>query len=322
MDGFEVTAASAPVLVIAATNRPEVLDPALKRSGRFDRTVTVSAPDAAGRALVLGVRARLSGMRFGRDCDFADVVRRSWGYTGSDLERTLNEAGLLAARRRRDAVAREDLLESLERVVGGIARPSFQVSPFEKEVVARHEVGHALVACVAAKAVSEAERAEDKGSLLSPKRRAAALETPDKISIIPRGSGALGYTANLPPSEESGGALMTLREMKARLCTFMGGRAAERACYGPGGVTSGSSDDLDRATRLAQAIVAQFGLGEGTGPVSLGMEPLGPAAGAGAPAAASGRAGPAAGCRSCRRRSRRRGIALPSGFLRFRAAAA
>ena len=291
MDGFEGSV-DAPVLVIAATNRPEVLDPALKRSGRFDREVAVSPPDAKGRALVLDVRARLSSMRFGRGCDFSEVVRRSWGYTGSDLERTLNEAGLLAARQRRDSVSRDDLLESLTRIIGGIARPSFQVSPFEKEVVARHEVGHALVSVVAAKAVDELNKTEDEdedgsgsakldvadeehGSVRRPMRRAAALQMVDKISIIPRGVGALGYSANLPPSDESGG-LMTLREMKSSLCTCMGGRAAEAACYGRGGVTNGSSDDLQKATNLAQALIGQYGLGEGTGPVALGVDPFGP----------------------------------------------
>ncbi len=239
MDGFE---SNKGVILLAATNRPEVLDVALLRPGRFDRQVLVDRPDRVGRAAILRVHARK--VQIGTDVDMDEIAARTPGFAGADLANIINEGALLAARRNKPAVTRAELEEAIERVSAGLERKSRIISPEERRRVAYHEVGHALV-----------------GHLLPGGSRVA------KISIVPRGLAALGYTMKLPTEDRF---LMTEGELKAQLAGLLGGRVAEQIVFGE--VSTGAGNDLQRATELARAMVVDYGMSEAIGPVALGAE--------------------------------------------------
>jgi cell division protease FtsH len=236
MDGFD---ARKGLIIMAATNRPETLDSALMRPGRFDRQVLVDRPDKKGREEILRVHAR--GVTFGPDVDLTKVASLTPGMAGADLANLINEAALLAARRNKDAVGPAELSEAIERTVAGLEKKNRLMNQREKEIVAHHESGHALLAEI--------------------------LPTTDrvhKVSMIPRGLGALGYTMQLPLEDRY---LMTRPELLDKLTVLMGGRAAEKVVFNE--VSTGATDDLERATDLARRMVAQFGMSSGLGPQSL-----------------------------------------------------
>jgi cell division protease FtsH len=235
MDGFEVNVG---VIILAATNRPEVLDRALLRPGRFDRQIVVDAPDLDGREAILKVHAR--GKRLAADVDLRRLAAATAGMSGADLANVLNEAALLTARRKANAIAQRDLEEALEKVVAGPERRSRRLNADEKRRVAYHEVGHALVAAYSEHA-----------------------DPVHKISIVPRGRAALGYTMQLPAEDQF---LLTRGELLDRLCGLLGGRAAEELIFGE--VTTGAQNDLERATDLARQMVAVYGMSERIGLVN------------------------------------------------------
>ena len=236
MDGF---AANKGVIIMAATNRPEILDPALLRPGRFDRQVLVDRPDRRGREAILRVHAR--EVKLDADVDLADIAARTPGFAGADLANIINEAALLAARRDHQTVKREDLTEAIDRVVAGLEKKSRIITPEERIRVAYHESGHAIV-----------------GEVLPGAEKTA------KISIVPRGVAALGYTMHLPTEDRY---IITEGELKARLAAMLGGRAAEKIAFGD--LSTGASNDLSRATELAREMVTQFGMSERIGPVTI-----------------------------------------------------
>jgi cell division protease FtsH len=236
MDGFD---ARKGLMIMAATNRPEILDPALLRPGRFDRQVLVDRPDVRGREAILRVHAK--GVRFADDVDLKRVASLTPGMVGADLANLINEAALLTARRGKTEVGRAELNEAIERTVAGLEKKNRVLNAREKEIVAHHESGHALLAEI--------------------------LPTTDrvhKVSMIPRGLGALGYTMQLPLEDRY---LMTRPELLDKLTVLMGGRAAERVVFGE--VSTGASDDLQRATDLARRMVGQFGMSTLLGPQAL-----------------------------------------------------
>jgi cell division protease FtsH len=239
MDGF---AANKGVIVLAATNRPEILDPALLRPGRFDRQVLVDRPDRKGREAILRVHAR--GIQLVPGLDLGEVAARTPGFAGADLANILNEAALLAARKDKPAVTMADIEEAIERVASGLERRSRLMSSEERRRVAYHEVGHAIV-----------------GEVLPGGSRVV------KISIVPRGVAALGYTMKLPTEDRY---LMTESELRAQLASLLGGRVAEQIVFGE--VSTGAGNDLQQATELAQAMVVDFGMSRAIGPVALGHE--------------------------------------------------
>lgn len=232
MDGFE---SNTGVILMAATNRPEVLDRALLRPGRFDRQVLLDAPDSQGRQAILRVHSR--GKPLDAEVDLGKVARITPGFTGADLANALNEAALLAARRKQETIDQKTLLDAVEKVVAGPERKSRRLSDEERERVAYHEVGHALVAL-------NSEHAEPV----------------HKISIVPRGRGALGYTLQLPREEKF---LSTRAELMDRLRVLLGGRAAEQIVYKE--VSTGAENDLERATLLARQMVCLYGMSETVG---------------------------------------------------------
>ena len=227
MDGFE---GNTGVIILAATNRPESLDPALTRPGRFDRRVPVELPDLKGREAILRVHARK--IRVGDDVDFHTIARMAAGASGAELANIINEGALRAVRDGRKTVTEADLEESIETVIAGYQKKNAVLSDHEKRVVSYHEIGHALV---------------------------AALQTDSapvqKITIIPRTSGALGYTMQVEQGEKN---LMTRGELLAKLATLTGGRAAEEVAFGE--ITTGASNDIEQATRIARAMIAQYGM--------------------------------------------------------------
>ena len=236
MDGFDPTTA---VILMAATNRPEVLDPALLRPGRFDRQVVVDLPDRRGREAILRIHARSVALD-GR-VDLRLLAARTPGFAGAELANVVNEAALLAARRGRDVVATTDLEEAIDRVAVGLARHSRVLGERERRRVAYHELGHALV----------------------------ALDLPDadpvhRVSIVPRGVAALGQTHQLPPEDRY---LVTRSQLEDRLCVLMGGRAAERLVFGE--VSSGAQSDLTQASELARRMVEELGMSDRLGPIAL-----------------------------------------------------
>ena len=239
MDGFAVNKG---VIVLGATNRPEILDPALLRPGRFDRQVLVDRPDRKGREAILRVHAR--GVKLSTDVDLADVAARTPGFAGADLANVINEAALLAARRERTEVHREELAEAIDRVTTGLERKSRIISPEERKRVAYHEVGHAIV-----------------GELMPGGAKVA------RISIVPRGLSALGYTIKLPTEDRY---LVTESELHAQLAGLLGGRVAEQVVFHE--VSTGAGNDLERATELARAMVVDYGMSAAVGPVALGHE--------------------------------------------------
>ncbi|MBV9389152.1 MAG: ATP-dependent zinc metalloprotease FtsH4 [Chroococcidiopsidaceae cyanobacterium CP_BM_ER_R8_30] len=236
MDGF--AAGSATVIVLAATNRPESLDPALLRPGRFDRQVLVDRPDLAGREAILKIHAQK--VKLGADVDLRAIATRTPGFAGADLANLINEAALLAARNRREAVAQADLAEAIERVVAGLEKKSRVLNDKEKKIVAYHEVGHALVGY-----------AMPGGGQV------------EKISIVPRGMAALGYTLQLPTEDRF---LMDEAELRGQIATLLGGRSAEEIVFGS--ITTGAANDLQRATDLAERMVTTYGMSQVLGPLA------------------------------------------------------
>lgn len=236
MDGFGV--GDEIVIVLAATNRPEALDAALLRPGRFDRQVLVDRPDLAGRKAILDIYAKK--VKLGNDVDLQRIAVQTPGFGGADLANLVNEAALLGARNNREKVAQEDFKEAIERVVAGLEKKSRVLNDKEKKIVAYHEVGHAIV-----------------GALMPGGGQVA------KISIVPRGIGALGYTLKLPTEDRF---LMDETEFREQIATLLGGRAAEEIVFNC--VTNGASDDLQRATDLAERMVTTYGMSQVLGPLA------------------------------------------------------
>ncbi|MGF1604691.1 MAG: ATP-dependent zinc metalloprotease FtsH [Thermosynechococcaceae cyanobacterium] len=236
MDGFD---GNEGVILVAATNRPEILDPALRRPGRFDRQVLVDRPDKSGRVEILAVHAQL--VPLGEDVDLEQIAAQTAGFAGADLANLVNEAALMAARHNRQAVLMADFKEAMERVVAGLEKRSRILSPLERQTVAYHEVGHALV-----------------GALMPGGQQVS------KISIVPRGMGALGYTMQTPQEDRY---LMIEDELRGQLAMLLGGRAAEEIVFGK--VSTGASDDIQKATALAQKAVTQYGMSATLGPIAF-----------------------------------------------------
>ena len=229
MDGFE---GNNGVIILAATNRPESLDPALTRPGRFDRRVPVELPDLKGREEILKVHAKK--IKIAEDVDFHTIARMAAGASGAELANIVNEAALRAVRNNRKFVTEADLEESIEVVIAGYQKKNAVLSTKEKLVVAYHEIGHALVA--------------------AKQTNSAPVQ---KITIIPRTSGALGYTMQV---EQGDKYLMTKEEIENKIATFTGGRAAEEIIFGQ--ITTGASNDIEQATKLARAMITRYGMSE------------------------------------------------------------
>jgi len=240
MDGFDP---SVGVVLLAATNRPEILDPALLRAGRFDRQVLVDRPDRAGRLAILRVHVRK--VTLAPEVDLDQVAGLTVGMAGADLANLVNEAALVATRRRGDAVTLADFTQAIERVLAGIEKKARVLSPAEREVVAYHESGHALTALAL------------PGS-----------DAVHKISIVPRGIGALGYTMQRPSEDRH---LVRRSELDARVAVLLGGRAAEQLVFGE--LSTGAADDIARATAIARDMVTRYGMDEELGHVSYGDGP-------------------------------------------------
>jgi cell division protease FtsH len=235
MDGFD---GNNGIILIAATNRPEVLDPALRRPGRFDRQVVVDRPDRSGRAQILTVHA--NNVKLGEDVDLELLATRTSGLTGADLANLVNEAALMAARNNRQAVLMADFELAFERVLVGLEKRSRVLNPIERQTVAYHEVGHALV-----------------GALMTGRGKV------EKISIVPRGVGALGYTLQMPDEDRY---LMMEDEIRGQIATLLGGRAAESLIFGK--VSTGASDDIQKATNLAEKAITLYGMSS-LGPIAF-----------------------------------------------------
>ena len=229
MDGFEENTG---VMILAATNRPESLDPALTRPGRFDRRVPVELPDLQGREAILKVHAKK--IKTAEDVDFHTIARMAAGASGAELANIINEAALRAVRGNRVVVTEADLEESIEVVIAGYQKKNAVLSDREKRVVAYHEIGHALVAAM--------------------QSHSAPVQ---KITIIPRTSGALGYTMQVDTGDKY---LLTKEEIENKIATFTGGRAAEEVVFGQ--ITTGASNDIEQATKLARAMIARYGMSE------------------------------------------------------------
>ncbi len=236
MDGFD---GKKGVVILAATNRPESLDPALLRPGRFDRRIPVQLPDLNGRIAILKVHAK--NVQLDSNVDFSAIARATSGASGAELANMINEAALRAVRMGRSTVTQEDLEESVETVIAGYQRKNAVMSPEERRIVSYHEIGHALVA---AKQTNSAPVA--------------------KITIIPRTSGALGYTMQVDEGEHF---LMNQEEMENKIATLTGGQAAEKLVFGR--ITTGASNDIEQATKLARGMVARYGMSEEFGMVAL-----------------------------------------------------
>ncbi|EHA16811.1 ATP-dependent zinc metalloprotease FtsH [Halomonas sp. HAL1] len=235
LDGFDT---SSGIVLLAATNRPEILDPALLRAGRFDRQVLVDRPERRGRIAILNVHLKHLN-KLASDVDAEQIAALTPGFTGADLANLVNEAALLATRRDADAVALSDFTLAVERIVAGLEKKSRVLNEHERRVVAHHEMGHALVAA----------------SL-------PGMDPVHKISIIPRGVGALGYTIQRPTEERF---LQTVADLKSRMAVLMGGRAAERMIFNE--ISTGAADDLAKVTDIARSMVTRFGMSEEGGQV-------------------------------------------------------
>ena len=227
MDGFEDNAG---VIILAATNQPDTLDPALTRPGRFDRRIPVELPDLAGREAILKVHAKK--VRLADDVDFHTIARMASGASGAELANIVNEAALRAVRDGRKRVEQADLEESIEVVIAGYQKKNTVLSDHEKRVVAYHEIGHALVAAM--------------------QTNSAPVQ---KITIIPRTSGALGYTMQVDQQDKY---LLTKEELENKIATFTGGRAAEEIVFNE--VSTGAANDIEQATKLARAMVTRYGM--------------------------------------------------------------
>ena len=236
MDGFD---GNKGVVILAATNRPEILDPALLRPGRFDRRIPVNLPDLQGRVAILKVHAK--DVKTEDNIDFNSIARATSGASGAELANIINEAALRAVRQGRDKVTQEDLEESVETVIAGYKRKNAVLSEEEKRIVAYHEIGHALVAA---------------------KQSGSAPVT--KITIIPRTSGSLGYTMQVDSGEKN---LMSKEEILTRIATLTGGREAEKLVFNK--ITTGASNDIKEATKLARSMITQYGMSDQFGMVAL-----------------------------------------------------
>jgi cell division protease FtsH len=238
MDGFDT---DTNVIIIAATNRPDVLDPALLRAGRFDRRVILDRPDMRGREAILEVHAR--GKPLGPDVDLKIIAKATPGFVGADLENMINEAAILAARREKKVIEQTDFQESIERVIAGPERKSRLISDVEKQIIAYHEAGHAITA-----------------------RSLPEADTVHKISIIARGQSG-GYTLILPEMDRT---LVTRNKILADMVSLLGGRAAEEIAFSD--ITSGASNDLERVTKMAREMVTRLGMSTALGPLVYGQK--------------------------------------------------
>ncbi len=236
MDGFDT---DTNVIVVAATNRPDILDPALLRPGRFDRRVVLDLPDLNGRKSILDIHAK--GKPLAEEVDLAVIAKQTPGFSGADIESLLNEAAILAARRDKKAVGMDELQEAVERVIAGPERKSRLISDEEKEIIAHHEAGHALVM-----------------------NKLPGCDPVHKVSIVSRGM-ALGYTMPLPEDDRY---LMQRSKFEDELAGLLGGRAAEELIFND--ITTGASNDLERATRLARKMVTEYGMSDKLGPLTFG----------------------------------------------------
>jgi cell division protease FtsH len=236
LDGFD---SSTGLVLLAATNRPEILDPALLRAGRFDRQVLVDRPDKQSRIQILNVH--LKKAKLSPEVDVEQIAALTPGFTGADLANLVNEATLLATRRKADAVTMADFNNAVERIVAGLEKRNRLLNPKEREIVAHHEMGHALVAMAL-----------------------PGVDPVHKVSIIPRGIGALGYTIQRPTEDRF---LMTREELQNKMAVLLGGRAAEWIIYGH--LSTGAADDLVKVTDIARAIVTRYGMTEKLGHVAL-----------------------------------------------------
>jgi len=236
LDGFNP---SEGVIILAATNRPEILDPALLRAGRFDRQVLVDRPDKIGREQIL--RVHMKKVQADKTVSVEAVASLTTGFTGADLANLVNESALLATRRSAESVSMEDFVNAIERIIAGLEKKNRLINPHEKAIVAHHEMGHALV-----------------GMALSPEQPI------QKVSIIPRGIGALGYTIQRPSEDRY---LMSKKDLQNRIAVLLAGRAAEQLIFGE--VTTGAADDLVKATDIARAMVTQYGMSDDIGMLSI-----------------------------------------------------
>ncbi|MDD3538853.1 MAG: ATP-dependent zinc metalloprotease FtsH, partial [Atribacterota bacterium] len=239
MDGFDQ---NTDVILIAATNRPDVLDPALLRPGRFDRRIVVDRPDLIGREQILKVHTK--GKPLAEDVDLNVLARRTPGFVGSDLANLVNEAALLASRKGKKYITMEEFEASIDKVIAGPEKKSRIMNEKEKSIVAYHESGHALIA-----------------------KLLPNCDPVHKVSIIPRGSAALGYTLQLPTEDRY---LISKSELMERLTVLLGGRVAEELIFKD--VTTGAQNDLERATKIARQMVTEFGMSESLGPITLGRK--------------------------------------------------
>jgi cell division protease FtsH len=235
VDGFDT---SKGVIILSATNRPELLDPALLRAGRFDRQILVDRPDLRGREAIL--RVHMKGVTVAPDVDIALIAQRTPGFVGADLANVVNEATLLAARHDKSHVEMQDFEEAIDRDIAGLEKKHRVINPQERQIIAVHETGHALVAAFT-----------------------PGADAVHKISIIPRGIGALGHTQQLPTEERY---VMTRHELQGKIDVLFGGRAAEQVVFDE--ISTGAHDDLQRATEIARAMVLEYGMGDTLGPVT------------------------------------------------------
>ncbi|KAF3439547.1 hypothetical protein FNV43_RR17825 [Rhamnella rubrinervis] len=260
MDGFDSNSA---VIVLGATNRSDVLDPALRRPGRFDRVVMVETPDRNGRESILKVHVSKKELPLGENVNLGDIASMTTGFTGADLANLVNEAALLAGRQNKVVVEKIDFIQAVERSIAGIEKKTAKLQGSEKAVVARHEAGHAVVGTAVANLLPGGQ------------------PRVEKLSILPRSGGALGFTYTPPTNEDR--YLLFVDELRGRLVTLLGGRAAEEVVYS-GRVSTGALDDIRRATDMAYKAVAEYGLNQTIGPVSIatlsggGMDDFGGAA--------------------------------------------
>ena len=239
MDGFDQNIG---IIMIAATNRPDILDPALLRPGRFDRRIVIDRPDILGREAILKVHAR--GKPWAKEVDIKVIARRTPGFVGSDLANLLNEAALLASRKSKKEIGMEELEAAIDRIIAGPERKSRLISEKEKEIIAYHESGHALVA-----------------------KLLPNCDPVHKVSIIPRGNATLGYTLQLPTQDRY---LISKLELMDKLSVLLGGRVAEDIVFKD--VTTGAQNDLERATKLARQMVTEYGMSDTIGPITLGRK--------------------------------------------------
>jgi cell division protease FtsH len=240
MDGFDTQAG---VIIMAATNRPEILDPALLRPGRFDRHVAIDKPDIRGREQILKIHTR--SVKLSAEVDLKKIAALTPGFVGADLANLVNESALVAARRDRDEVTMADFGEAADRIIGGLEKRNRAMNPKEKEIVAYHESGHALVAMIV-----------------------PHVDPVHKVSIIPRGIAALGYTQQLPTEDRY---LMTRDELTNRLKVLLGGRVSEEIIFGD--ISTGAQNDLQRATDIARSMVTEYGMSERLGPLTYIRDP-------------------------------------------------